>query len=169
MPPRAREAGVATRERLTDRYATEESKVRDGLGIVECQSLSHVGAAIVTHDGVTLVAEHTHQRGAVARHRAFRVRLVIGRRRRFRRLAIAAQIRAHDRPPVGEQRSNPVPRRVRSRMPVQEQQPRPRAPVAHAQRHPANIDPLQLEPLEHLSRSPFRTDRKSGRENQRRR
>ena len=79
MPPRASKADIATRERLTDRNATEKTKVHDGLRIVERQALSDVGAAIVTHDGIALMAKHTHQLvGAVARHRPFRIRLVIG-------------------------------------------------------------------------------------------
>ena len=56
MPPHASEADIATRERLTDRNATEKTKVRDGLRIVERQALSDVGAAIVTHDGIALMA-----------------------------------------------------------------------------------------------------------------
>ena len=71
---RAANSGEMTR----DQVATEKTKVRDGLRIVEGQALSDVGAAIVTHDGIALMAEHTHQRGAVARHRPFRIRLVIG-------------------------------------------------------------------------------------------
>ena len=123
------------------------------LGMVQRRPERDVGAAVVAGDGEPLVPQRAHQRDAVARHRALGVRLVVGRRRRLGRLAVAAQVRAHDRVRAGQQRRDAVPCRVRARVAVQQQQRRAAAAVAHAQHGLADVDALEREAVEHRRRA----------------
>jgi len=67
-------------------------------------------------------------------------------RRRFRRSSVPAQIGADDG--VNGRNCNPVPRCVRSRVPVQEHERRTRAAVAYAQQDVTDPDPLEFEAVE---------------------
>ena len=72
------------------------------------------------------------------------VRLV----RRQRRLAVAAKVRTDDREPIGQERRDPMPRRVRSRMSVQQEDRGAGAAVTNADLDLAEADPIELEAFE---------------------
>jgi len=77
-----------------------------------------VAAAVVAGDGEPIMAERLHQSDTVTGHRTLRVRLMIGRRRRLRRFAVAAQVGTDDRVVACEQRCDAMPCRMRPRMPM---------------------------------------------------
>ena len=58
---------------------------------------------------------------------------------------------------AGQLRRHPVPGRVRAGMAVQQHHRLPLAAVPHAERHLADIDPVQLESIEHGSHLPMRS------------
>jgi hypothetical protein len=148
MPPRAREPRIAPVERLDDGDGVHDDESRDCGRMVECRAEGDVRAAIMADDGEAIVAERSHQRDAVARHRAFRVRLVIPRRRRLRRLAIAAKVRADDGVAGREERRGAVPGGVRPGVPVQEEDRRAGSAVANAKNGLARVDPVERESRE---------------------
>ena len=139
----------------------EHGEGAHSVGVIHRRPERDVAAAIVAGDREPLVPERPHQRHAIARHRALRVRLVVGSRGRLRRLAVAAQIRAHDGVPPGQQRRHPVPGDVRARMAVQQEHRRAGPAVPHPQHRLADIDPLQLESVEHVRLLPVGGARQS--------
>jgi hypothetical protein len=116
--------------------------------VVQSGAQRDVRAAVVPHDGEPLVAEMPHELDAISRHQAFRIGRVVGCRRRLRRPSVAAGIRADDGVLGREERSDPIPRHVRARVAVQQEHGRAGSSMAHAQRHLAEVDVLQIEPCE---------------------
>jgi hypothetical protein len=149
VPPRLGEGRVGPLEPLDDRDAVEDRELRDRIRMVEGEPVGDARAAVVPGHSEPLVPEVPHQPHDVPGHHALRVGGVILGRRRLRRVAVPAQVGADDRERVGEERRDTVPRGVRPRMPVEEDERRPRAPVPHAEHRLADVDPLELEPLEH--------------------
>jgi len=64
-------------------------------------------------------------------------------------LAEPAQVRADDGVPLGQERRDLVPGRVRARMAVQQQHRRPLAAMAHPEPRLREIDHLERESFEH--------------------
>jgi len=121
--------------------------------LVERQAVRDARTAVVTDDGEALEAERAHDRDLVVRHRALRVRPVVGRRGRLVARAIAAQV-GHDHREVGGQgRSDLVPHDVRLRIAVQQQQRRPVARPAQVDARLAGVDVEGLEAVEHARAS----------------
>ena len=71
------------------------ASLSDALRMVERQAVGAAAAAVVAGDEEALEAELAHDRDLVAGHRPLRVGRVIGRRRRLRALAVAAQVGGH--------------------------------------------------------------------------
>ena len=150
VPPRGGEARVTALEVLDDREPVRDCERGDRVGMVERRVEGDERAAVVAEQRELIVAELRHQRDHVAGHRALGVRRVVGSRRRLGGLAVAAQVRAHDRVGGREHRRHPVPGRVRAGMAVQQHERRAGAAVAHAQLRIADVDPLEREAFEHL-------------------
>jgi hypothetical protein len=149
VPPRGGEARVAAVERVGDRHAVHHDQPLDCLGVLHRHAERHVAAAVVAGDGEALVAERAHQLQPVARHRPLRVRLVVGCRRRLRRLPVPAQVGADDGEAGRQQRRHAVPGDVRARVAVEQQQRRAGAAVAHAQHRLPDVGALEREAFEH--------------------
>ncbi len=94
-------------------------------------------------------AEVLHQDMDVAAHGTLGVGLVIRCRGRPGRLPVPAQVGAHDRVVLGEERGYSMPRHVGPRVPVQEDHRRPRASDTHAKDGFTDVDTLLYESLEH--------------------
>ena len=99
-----------------------------------------------------LVSERAHQRDGVAGHRPLRIRLVIRRRRRLRRLAVATRVRAHDRVALGE-----TARATRCHVvcvrgcPCSSRTASPEPPCRTRSDGLSHVDTLQFESVEHGS------------------
>ena len=93
--------------------------------------------------GVLVMAQRTHQRGDVARHRP--LGLIAG----AARPAVAGQVGADDAETrVDQPGRDAMPCGVRARMPVQQDHRRSRSTMAHPQHRVADIDLLQRKALE---------------------
>jgi hypothetical protein len=86
--------------------------------MIESQAMRDTSAAIVAADEETVVAEPAHEIEHVLRHCALAVSGVIGRAFRFARVAVAAQVRHHEREALAKPRSDGVPDSVRLRKAV---------------------------------------------------
>ena len=70
--------------------------------------LTGLTVAVVTGDEEPLEAEVPHHRDLVSRHGALRIRLVVGRRRRFAAVAVTAEIGGDDGEVARQERRNLV-------------------------------------------------------------
>ena len=145
------EAQVGEPQGIAGRDDVEDGELRHALGVVEGQPVGAAGAAVVPADRKPFEAVLPHQLDLVARHRPFRVRLMIRRRLRLRALAVAPQVGSDDGEPVGQIRGHRVPHQVRLRMAMQKQERRAAAAVADPQRRLARVHQGQLESREELA------------------
>ena len=123
MPPGAHERLVQALEVLDDRQAVHDDEPLDGVRVIHGRAEGHQRAPVMTHDREPVVAEVPHERHDVAGHRPLGRLRVLGRVRRQRRLAVAAQVRADHEERVRQLRRHPVPGRVRAGMTVQQHHP----------------------------------------------
>ena len=149
MPVDEPELLVGAPPHLGRRDDVEDGQLRHPVRVVEREAVRTPAAAVVAADAEALEPELPHHRDHVARHRALRVRLVVGRRRRLRALAVAAQVGRDHGVLVREPRRHRVPHRVRLRVPVEQEEGRPAAAAAQADRRLARVDRRQLEAVKH--------------------
>ena len=149
VPPRGGEAGVDAGEPLGERDRVEHRERDHRVGVVERGPVRDVAAPVMAGDREPVVAQRPHQCDAVARHRALRVRLVVGRGRRLRRFPVAPQVGADHRVAFSQQRRDAMPGDMRARMAVQEHHGRPRPAVADPEHRLPDVDPLEREAFEH--------------------
>ena len=149
VPVAEPEGHVGAPEMLGGRQDVEHRQLQHALRVVERQAIGAAPAAVVPGDEERLEPELAHHRDLVARHRPLRVRRVVGRGRRLRAVAVAAQIGRHHREVARQARRHLVPHHVGLRMAVQQQERRPAAAMAHADRRLAGVDHRELEAGEH--------------------
>jgi len=92
--------------------------------MIERHAMRDAAAAVLADHGELGEPEVAHHVHLVLRHRALRVVRVIGQALRLAAVAVAAQIRRHDRELLREARRDVAPRVVRERRTMQQQQGR---------------------------------------------
>jgi hypothetical protein len=130
------------------RHDVEDCDGADASGMVERQPVGNAAAAIVSGDREALAAEARHQPHHVVRHRALRIRGVIGCRRRAAAAAIAPEVGAHDEAPPRQDRRDRAPHQVRLRKSMQEQNWRAGTRRADEDRGIAEVDLVGGEMLQ---------------------
>ena len=85
-------------------HDVEQCEAEHAFRVIECQSIRHTAAAIVSGYAELREAQFFHDGHHIVRHRALRVGRVIGARSRTTALTVAAKVRAHDRKARGQQR-----------------------------------------------------------------
>ena len=116
------EGHVGFRVHRGRRGDVEDRPAADRSGVVERHPVRHPPAAVVAGDGEAVEPEAAHHRHLVGGHRPLRVGRMVGRRRRLRGAAVAAQVgQHHAEPGLDQPRRHPVPAGVGLRVAVQQQ------------------------------------------------
>jgi len=92
--------------------------------MIEGEPVGDTAAAIVSGDHEALESELPHHGDDIGCHRPLGVRRMVGQRGRATAVAVAAQVGADDREPLGEPRRNVPPHQMRLRKAVQQHQRR---------------------------------------------
>ena len=162
MPPRLGEPGIAACQGLTDRDVTQDHNPSHCVWVVQRQPLDDVATPVMTDSTEALVSQARHELDQVLGHRSLAGLRVVGQIGGCRRLAIAAQVRAHD--PVAGGRyggSDPVPSRVRPGMSVDQQDCRTGPAVPDTEPNPPDVKMFGLEAVKHAATLPALRRRRS--------
>jgi len=115
--------------------------------VVERHPVAGPGAPIVAGHHEALEAELLHDVDLVLGHAPERVVAVIGQAARLTAVAVATQVRSHDREALGQPGRDQPPVDVRERVAVEQEQRRPSA-SDHAVDGDAGIARVEIEPPE---------------------
>jgi hypothetical protein len=121
---RGRERLVGASVHDARRRDVQHGDALDDGGMIQAKPMRDPATAVVPGDPKTREAERAHQLDLIARHRPLRIIGVTLAAVRLRRVAVAAQIAAHDGEALREARRDGVPHRVRLRVAVQQEQRR---------------------------------------------
>src|SRR5262249_11492617 len=112
-------------------HDVEHCQALNEMRMIEREPVRNASATVMSRHRETRKAQVLHDRGHIARHRAFRVRRVIEGRRRTSAASVTAQVGEHDGELAYQQRRNAAPHQVRSRKTMQQQDRRPAACPSH--------------------------------------
>ncbi len=115
------ERHVATLEHLERRRDVEHRESVHAIPVVDREPVGDARTTVVADEMEALEAERSHYLDHVLRHRPLRVIGVIGQPARFGRLAVTAEVGAHDRVTLREARRDLVPAGVRLGVAVKQQ------------------------------------------------
>jgi hypothetical protein len=105
--------------------------------MVESQAMGDASAAVVSRYKESLETELGHHTNLISSHAALGIRLVGRVGARLAAVAVAAQVRSHNRERIGQERSDPMPAEVGLWITVQQQERR-----AFATRHQMNVSAI---------------------------
>ena len=132
----------------------EQGSLLDALRVVERQAVGDPGAAVVADHGEALEAERGHDLHLVLGHRSLGIVLVPHAAVRLAGLAVAAQVRKHDREALGQAGRDLVPHDVGLRIAVQQEQGGTAAGPAQEDLGARGSDPLRVKAVQHHPRAP---------------
>ena len=141
VPAPGRRLLVDRLEAVERRHDVERRRALDLVGMVAQQAMGDPRAAVMPGDRELVEAERRHHLDLVERQRPFRIIREIGAGRRFRAVAVAAQIGDDDGEVLGQARRHLAPHHMGLRVAVQQQQRRAAAAGHEVDRRARGLDP----------------------------